>query len=257
MRELTPQGSKKLEILEGKVPYVYDDAVYPTRQYAKGSRIKGNLTAGVGHLLSKGPDVFPEAVQWIGKSIPEAQIAKWLDEDTDICERAVNGLVKVELPAHRWDVLYRTAFNIGVQAFADSTLLKRVNSSQFSKVPEQLLRWVNTTITEDGVRKKVKSPGLEKRYTQEAAEWAGAAIAPIPATRKNDGATEPVATEIAQPTPQKTTITEWITTGVSGMFGLSGLSGIGGFLGVAIGIVLIGAFLIIAGIIIKRQFFAK
>jgi hypothetical protein len=37
--EATAEDRRFLTNEEGKVPYVYDDAVYPTRKYVKGTRI--------------------------------------------------------------------------------------------------------------------------------------------------------------------------------------------------------------------------
>lgn len=166
-RQLRQIDIDALEPMEGKVPYVYDDAVAPTRPYKRGERIRGNLTAGVGHLLSKGPIVFPEANQWIGKTIPESQIEAWLDADNDVAENAVIRLVKVVLNSNQFAALVFFVFNVGVGAFENSTLLRKLNTGDYDAVPDEMRKWTKTTI--DGV--KVNSPGLVNRRSQEITYW--------------------------------------------------------------------------------------
>jgi len=54
----------------------------------------------------------------------------------------VNSGVKVALNQNQFDSLVSFTFNTGIQAFADSTLLKMLNQGNYDAVPDQLRRWV-------------------------------------------------------------------------------------------------------------------
>lgn len=255
IRELTKTGEIKAKLWEGEINYVYDDAYYPTRPYQRGAKIKGNLTAGVGHLLSKGSNIFPEAHQWIGKTIPKSIINKWLDEDTDIAENAVNRLVKVKLYPNQWDVLYLFTFNIGVAAFEGSTLLKKINAGKLDQVPAELAKWNKTTINQNGKRVKITSDGLKKRRAYEIAYWLGdVKTDPLPA---NNMPIEPVATEIAEREPTKINPIEIVGAGATAVTATTGFANSEGWVNAAFGIAIVAAVLIGGAIIVKRYILTK
>lgn len=206
--EASADGEAFIAGLEGDIPYVYDDAVFPTRPYKRGEAIRGNLTGGTGHLLSRrGPggkvSVFPEAWDWIGKTIPQRVRRKWLDEDLDDAERAVHDLVRVHLSARQRDVLISFVFNVGRAAFARSTLLRKLNAGDHAGAAAQLGRWTKTTI--DG--RKVTSRGLVKRRALELAYWNGSNAVPV---HTED---EPSGTQIAEPEARPTAPGELVAAG--------------------------------------------
>lgn len=178
-REITDADTAALKVMEGEILYVYDDAIYPTRRYKRGDKLRGNLTAGVGHLLSdpKTKRIFPEAEKWIGKDIPQSQVDAWLDADNDASENRVSRLVKVPLNGNQFATLTFFDFNVGGGAFEGSTLLRKLNAGQYDAVPSELQKWNKTRI--DG--KLVVSNGLIKRRADEIAYWLAApAKAPVP-----------------------------------------------------------------------------
>lgn len=248
--ESTAEDRALISSEEGRIPYVYDDAVFPTRKYVKGTKIKGNLTAGVGHLLSRGSKIFPEAKQWIGKTIPASVIDQWLDDDLDEAEKAVHEKVKVPLKPHQRGTLISFTFNVGVGAFAGSTLLRKLNQKNYNAVPTELAKWTKTTIN----GKKVTSKGLVARRAREAAYWSDAIdVAPLPKTKTK---IEPKSTEIAEPSVQK-----WTPTEITGIGGVIGSAIVAGFsttepvlVYVFAGVIAVAA-LIAAGVFVKRQFF--
>lgn len=245
--ELTPRGLKALSQWEGRINYVYDDAVYPTKPYKAGTKIKGNLTAGVGHLLSRGNDIFSEANKWIGHHIPDAVIDKWLDDDTDAAERAVDQLVRVPLHPYQRDVMISFVFNIGVSAFERSTLLKKLNRGDYAAVPKELMKWVKTTIN----GKKVTSDGLVARRSQEVTYWLSGE-APVPAER-----TVPSGTQIAEAEKQKVTPLE-IATGAGSIIGpAAGFANATGPVAYAFLTIAVVAALVIGAIVLKRYVFTN
>lgn len=200
-RQLRPVDLKILSALEGRIPYVYDDAIAPTRPYQRGEPIRGTLTGGVGHAAR-------DVMQWIGRDIPDAQIDKWLDEDTNVAEAFVENTVLVPLNANQYAALVFWVFNIGVGAAGKSTLLRKLNTGDYASVPAQLRRWNMTTID----NKKVVSDGLVKRREHEVQVWLAAAKdAPIPQARPDN---QPIATEVGEPEAPKTTTKENVSWGV-------------------------------------------
>lgn len=89
-------------------------------------------TIAYGHT---GSDVSP------GKVITQAEADRLLDEDLDLFERGVSRLVTVELTQGQFDALVCFAFNLGLGALGQSTLLKMVNAGDFDGAAAQFSRW--------------------------------------------------------------------------------------------------------------------
>ena len=184
MRELRPVDEAALKVMEGEVPYVYDDSKYPTRPYVRGMTVGGTLTAGVGHTGS-------DLDRWIGKEIPQTQIDKWLDEDNDVAERFVNQ-IGVVLNDNQFAALVFWVFNIGTGSAAKSTLVKKLKAGDYDSVPAQLRRWTKTRVN----GKMITSNGLIKRRADEIAYWlADASVAPKPVPRPKH---KPTGTQVGE-----------------------------------------------------------
>ena len=89
-------------------------------------------TIGYGHT---GADVRP------GKVIDQAEADRLLDEDVDLFERGVNRLVNVDLTQGQFDALVCFAFNLGLGALQQSTLLKLLNAGDYEGAAKQFGRW--------------------------------------------------------------------------------------------------------------------
>lgn len=191
-RQTTAEDNTFTEHWEGKVKFVYDDAVSPARRWIKGTVVKGNLTAGIGHLLSPA-----EVAQWVGKPIPDNVIAQWYGDDNNVAEKAVNDNVKVPLSDHQYGALVDFVFNCGVGAFLKSTLLRKLNAGNYNAIPNEFNKYTKTRI--NGVL--VTSQGLVARRAAEGVYWNTGTQLKKPA---NDNKTQqPQATEIAEPAPKK------------------------------------------------------
>lgn len=94
----------------------------------------GVWTIGYGHT---GPDVTP------GRKITEIEAQAILKRDVERFEKAILEKVKVTLNQNQFDALVSFAFNIGVWAFSESTLLKRLNNKEDSNTVAraELPRW--------------------------------------------------------------------------------------------------------------------
>ncbi|MFT0892755.1 lysozyme [Pseudochelatococcus sp. G4_1912] len=141
-RKVTPFVIEKLKQWEGCRLTVYRDPA-------------GIWTIGYGHT---GPDVK------LGMQITQAQADKLLMDDLARFELAVDRLVKVPLTDNQFGALVSFAFNVGVHAFQQSTLLRKLNKGGYSAVPAELSRW-------NKVGSKVLD-GLVNRRAAEADLWA-------------------------------------------------------------------------------------
>jgi len=92
----------------------------------------GKLTIGYGHTNGVKPHQK--------MTIEEAN--KLFNEDIKQFENAVNALVKVKINQNQFDALVSFAFNLGTGALKQSTLLKLLNSGDYSGAAEQFRRWV-------------------------------------------------------------------------------------------------------------------
>ena len=120
----------------------------------------GVLTICYGHT---GPEVYE------GLVLPDSACDNLLWLDISAAERAIGRLVTVDLSESQLTVLTSFVFNVGVGAFEESTLLRRLNTGDYEAVPQELLRW--NKITVDGV--KVPSRGLINRRNIEIQLWNG------------------------------------------------------------------------------------
>ena len=127
----------------------------------------GLLTIGVGHLLTRSElmsgkiTTSNEKVRW-ADGITGAQVFAIFDIDNNIAENAVE-LYAPGLSDARFDALVSFVFNVGVAAFAGSTLLKKIHARKLDDVPQQLLRWNRAA--------GVVVAGLVERRKDEAALW--------------------------------------------------------------------------------------
>jgi lysozyme len=90
-------------------------------------------TVGYGHT---GSDVYP------GQVITREQAAAWLQQDTKTASDAVNRYVTVPITQENFDALTDLAYNIGVHAFANSTLLKLLNQRNYAGAEAAFKQWV-------------------------------------------------------------------------------------------------------------------
>lgn len=108
------------------------------------------LTIGYGHTRSVVPN----------QTITEHQGVQLLKQDLQRFEQAVNNLVTVPIKAQQFDALVSFAFNCGVDAFARSTLLRRLNEGNYKAAASEFHKWVYAG-------KKVL-PGLVRRRREES-----------------------------------------------------------------------------------------
>jgi lysozyme len=88
-------------------------------------------TIGVGH--TKGVRM--------GDIISPAQVDEFLTADLMDAERAIDRCVTVPLNQAQFDALVSWTFNLGGGALSKSTLLKRLNASDYDGAADEMLKW--------------------------------------------------------------------------------------------------------------------
>jgi lysozyme len=117
----------------------------------------GYLTIGWGHR----DNVLP------AMHITREMADYYLNRDLRELANLLRPLIDVPLTPNQWAALLSFAFNVGVGAFRDSTLRKRLNAGDYDAVPAELMRWNKATIK--GVKRVL--PGLIARREAEAELW--------------------------------------------------------------------------------------
>ena len=64
-----------------------------------------------------------------------------LQEEMHEYEGYINDMVKVPLEQHQFDAMVSWVFNLGSGNLSSSTLLKKLNNSEYDEVPAQIKRW--------------------------------------------------------------------------------------------------------------------
>ena len=118
--------------------------------------------------IGYGATFYPDGrkVSMNDPAITEARATELLRNMLDGFERGVLRLVAVPLAQHEFDALVSFAYNVGIEALAGSTLLKRLNANDKKGAADQFLRWNRS----DG---RVMS-GLTRRREAERAMFLGA-----------------------------------------------------------------------------------
>lgn len=120
--------------------------------------VVGVATIGFGSIT------YPDgrAVQ-LGDKITQEQAEALLVRECETKCQTISKLISVGVSQNEFDALTSLVYNIGEGAFADSTLLRKLNGSDHQGAAEQFLVWNKGTI--DGV--KVEIEGLTNRRKDE------------------------------------------------------------------------------------------
>lgn len=126
----------------------------------------GVWTIGYGHVIR------PHEKKTL-TYLTEPQATLLLDQDCDPVELYLDAIARnftTPLIQRQFDGLVTLAFNIGLRAFENSTLLKRVREGDFEAAADEFDRWVFITKKgSDGVKRKVRSRGLVNRRRMDRA----------------------------------------------------------------------------------------
>jgi len=120
MAEVSPVGLSLIKRFEGVRLIAYPD-------------VGGVWTIGWGHT---GPDVVR------GMEITQEEADALLVKDVSKFARGVEKLLSRSATQGQFDALISLAYNIGLGAFKDSTVLKRFNAGQIPGAAEAFILWV-------------------------------------------------------------------------------------------------------------------
>jgi lysozyme len=100
--------------------------------------VAGLWTVGYGHLVRPGERFHPYGPV---KTITEEEASALLAADMTAARNAIASAVRVELTGSERAALESLAFNIGSGAFANSTLVKKLNAGDREGAADQFLVW--------------------------------------------------------------------------------------------------------------------
>lgn len=157
--KISDNGINMLKRFEGSVKIgnkhvIYDDKT--GKPINLGEELPKGATIGYGHLIKSGED--------FRKGITEKQATEILRSDIVTAEFAVKDNITVPLSQNQYDALVSLAYNIGTKNFAESSVVKYINDSNYrnSKYPTLESAWKAWNKT--GGR---EMPGLSNRRHQE------------------------------------------------------------------------------------------
>lgn len=98
---------------------------------------------GVGvWTIGYGTTVYPNGVKVKkGDACKFGQAKEYFAHDLNRFEKAVNQSVKVSINQNQFDALVSLTYNIGEQAFKESTLLAKLNKGDYKGAAEQFAVW--------------------------------------------------------------------------------------------------------------------
>lgn len=133
----------------------------------------GYPTIGIGHKLTAQElssgliRIGMETWRWKeGLTLPLIELLKL--QDLGPIQDAIRKFVKVPLTQNQFDALVCLIFNIGVNAFRASTLLKKINNGWIIEAATEFIRWDKITLKNGD---KVRLSALTKRRQKEAELW--------------------------------------------------------------------------------------
>ena len=100
---------------------------------------------GVGvWTIGSGTTIYPNGIKVKkGDVCTESEAKEYMAHDLKKFELAVNSAVTVPLNQNQFDALVSLAYNIGTNAFKNSTLVKKLNAGDYRGAADQFDVWIN------------------------------------------------------------------------------------------------------------------
>ena len=137
--KISDNGINMLKRFEGSVKIgarhvIYDDKT--GRPVNSDKELPAGATIGYGHLIKSDED--------FKHGITERQATEILRSDISTAERAIKDNITIPLSQNQYDALVSLAYNIGAKNFANSTVVKYVNDSNYhnTKYPTLESAWM-------------------------------------------------------------------------------------------------------------------
>jgi GH24 family phage-related lysozyme (muramidase) len=129
---LSHKGFNFIRQHEGNVLHLYDDPA-------------GHCTIGVGHLVHLGRCNGTEPANF-RRGLTNDEALHLFKSDLGAYEKAVSNGVASRLNQYYFDALVSFTYNVGIPAFQGSGVLKQMNAKHYSKVPNEMMKWVKPSI---------------------------------------------------------------------------------------------------------------
>ena len=108
----------------------------------EGLRLESYLDSAGIYTIGFGTIKYPDGSKVKkGDKITKSQAKEYILHDLKEFESTVNTAVNVPLSQSQYDALVSLSYNIGSAAFKNSTLLKKLNNSDYKEAAEQFLVW--------------------------------------------------------------------------------------------------------------------
>lgn len=78
----------------------------------------------------------------LGKTYSKSECRELFEKHIVIAGKGVIACTKVPLKQHQYDAFVRFTYNVGVSAFCNSTLARKLNAGDYAGACNQLNRWV-------------------------------------------------------------------------------------------------------------------
>ena len=109
----------------------------------------GVYTIGYGHALFVGKELLTTKVHNHSRiaqtmftyGMTHEEALKLINKDIAVFSKEVREYLQVTLTDNQFSALVCFAYNVGIHNFAESTLLKKVNKSDFVGAKKEFLRW--------------------------------------------------------------------------------------------------------------------
>jgi lysozyme len=108
----------------------------------EGFRSKAYLCPAGTPTIGFGSTVIDNTPVKLGDVITAEQAEKALETNVSYIQARISQLVKVPLTGNQLAALTSFAYNVGLGAFTDSTLLRLLNKKRYNEAAFQFLRWV-------------------------------------------------------------------------------------------------------------------
>lgn len=120
----SPTGRSNIQQWEGYSNKAYQD-------------IAGYWTIGIGHRIVPGDGLTSSSI------ISDQQVQDLFNQDLTIAENTIRSNVTANITQGMFDALVDFIFNLGAGNFANSTLLRLLNSSDYQGAANEFSKWVH------------------------------------------------------------------------------------------------------------------
>lgn len=162
----------------------------------------GAWVVGYGHVRAGAP----------GAAVSQSEAADLLSMDVAPVERVVNVLVTQPLTQSQFDALVSFAFSIGLDAFASSQVLRRVNAGDYVAAACAMDAWRKAEV--DG-ELEISPALVSRRAAEKALFMQGVVVAATPSAMRRaklDHAASILGAPVNTNTPRSATVVRLVTT---------------------------------------------